>query len=83
MQGGSHSTFWAGGLGERHGEKTEPGGRQRHLRPAAAAPKYVTTCQRGRNRSCPGSGRGVACGASEPQGGQKGGGREGAGGGPW
>lgn len=25
---------------------------------AAAAPKYVTTCQRGRNRSCPWSGRG-------------------------
>lgn len=47
---------------------------------AAAAPKYVTTCQRGRNRSCPETRRGVGWHfrALSPHGGQNGeAGREG------
>lgn len=62
MQGGSQGTFWEGvaigkAVGEERTEREESKGISTQ---AAAAPKYVTTCQRGRNSS-PVNGRGVAC----------------------
>lgn len=51
--------FWEGvAVNRGMGQRTEPRERKDISTQAAAAPKYVTTCQRGRNRSSLGSGRG-------------------------
>lgn len=82
MQGGSHSTFsegggWGRGTGRRR--QSQGGGKGISAR-QQLLPNMSQLVKEAEIEAAQGVGGGVACGASEPQGGQKGG-REGGGGG--
>lgn len=82
MQGGSHSTFGGGGCCGRGMGRRRQSQEERKASPPRQQllPNMSQLVKEAEIEAAQGVGGGVACGAPAPQGGQDGGGREGAGG---